>query len=88
MNEDTINDLKQFISATVSQQTSDLRQDIQYLDKKIDSSIKQLDVKLSTKIDDLSDSVAEALTASNDAIDRTIKDHEHRISRLETAAQA
>jgi len=54
MNSDTIDDLKQFISATVVQETSSVRRDIKRLDAKID----HIDMKLSTKIDDLAHSVA------------------------------
>ncbi len=75
MNEDTINDLKQFITTTVSQQTSDIRDDIEKLDN-----------KLSGKIDDLSASVAEAMDNTNEAVDTQLKDHEARIGRLEQKA--
>ena len=50
MNDDTIQDLKQFIATIVSQEVSDIRTDI-----------AKLDEKLSTKIDDLSASVDEAI---------------------------
>jgi uncharacterized coiled-coil protein SlyX len=72
MNDDTIQDLKQFIAATVSQQTSDIR-----------TEIKQLDEKLSNKIDDLSNSVGEALDKSNEAAELQLNDHEQRIIKLE-----
>lgn len=72
MNDDTINDLKQFIAATVSQQVSDVRADIQ-----------RLDDKLTGKIDDMSASVAEALEATNESYAKQFDDHEQRISRLE-----
>lgn len=49
MNDEAIQDLKQFIAVTVSQQTNDIREDINKLDK-----------KLSDKIDNLSESVAQA----------------------------
>ena len=75
MNEDTINDLKQFITTTVSQQTSDIRDDIEKLDN-----------KLSGKIYDLSASVAEAMDNTNEAVDTQLKDHEARIGRLEQKA--
>ncbi len=76
MNEDALNDLKQFITATVSQQldsqTEELRQEI-----------KRLDDKLSLKIDTLSESVAQAINDSNDAVDTQLQDHEARITKLE-----
>lgn len=82
MNDDTIQDLKQFITATVSQQVSDVRSDI----SDIRSDIAKLDIKLTTKIDDLSQSVAEALENSNQATDAQLKVHEQRIARLEQKA--
>ena len=72
MNDEIINDFKQFVTATVSQQTSDIHDDIE-----------KLDTKLSNKIDDLSTSVAEALNSTNDATDTQLKDHERRIGLLE-----
>jgi predicted transport protein len=75
MNEDVIADLKQFIAATVSQNTADIRSDMQ-----------RLDDKLSHKIDDLSDSVAEAISSSNDTVQNAIDNHELRITTLEQQA--
>ena len=54
MDEKVISDLKLFITATMSQQTSDIRKDIS---------------KLGKKIDELSTSVAEALDTSNDSVE-------------------
>lgn len=79
MNEEVVEDLKQFISSTVSQQTAEIHSDIERLDKKIDG----LDLKLSKKIDDLSDSVAEAIQISNDSTDEQLENHEQRIIKLE-----
>lgn len=72
MNEDTITDLKQFITATVSQQTSDL-------DEKID----KLDYKLSQKIDDLSAAAGEVINSTHEVVDTQLQGHEKRIKRLE-----
>ena len=69
MNDDVIQDLKQFISTTVSQQTVSIRDDIR-------DDIKALDEKLSTKIDNLSTSVAEAIEATNEANDTQLQNHE------------
>jgi len=79
MNDDTIQDLKQFIAATVVQQTTDLQNDI----SGIRSDIKILDSKLSSKIDDLSHSVASALDTTDEVADIQLKNHEKRIVRLE-----
>lgn len=72
MNDDVINDLKQFIAATVSQQ---LTQQTEY----IRSDMKRLE----NKIDDISTSVGEALDTANEVVDEQIKDHEARIIKLE-----
>lgn len=74
MNDDVIQDLKQFIAATISQQTSDLA---------TKEDINQLDEKLSNKIDNLSSSVAEAIEQTNEVQDSQIKDQEDRIVKLE-----
>jgi hypothetical protein len=79
MRDDTIQDLKQFISATVSQQASVLRADIR-------ADIENLDKKLSGKIDDLSASVAEAIDATNESTSAQLSNHEERIVTLEHKA--
>ncbi|MDQ2973229.1 MAG: hypothetical protein M3Q79_01980 [bacterium] len=77
MNDDAIQDLKQFISATISQQTVNLA---------TKDDIASLDKKLSSKIEDLSNSVAEALESTNEATDSQLKSHDTRITRLEQKA--
>ena len=81
MNSDVIDDLKQFIASTVSQQ---LTLHLGELKVELKEDIKSLDKKLSNKIDDLSASVAEALDAQDDATESKFKNHEKRIKRLET----
>jgi cell division septum initiation protein DivIVA len=56
MNEDVIDDLKQFIAATISQQISGLRQDFERLEHKVDA--------VDQKVDNLASAVAEALDRS------------------------
>lgn len=75
MDSDTINDLKQFIAATVSQQTADIKQDIKRLDTKIDA----LDKKLSKKIDERTE---EILTAVGDSTETRFEVTEHEISKI------
>ncbi len=83
MNDDIVNDLKQFITATVSQQlanqTEDILEDVKKLEIKIDNG----NSKLNHKVDDISISIGEALDTANDVVDKQIKDHENRISILE-----
>lgn len=79
MDEDIIQDFKQFIAATVTQQTSDIRGDI----SDVRQDIKKLDTKLSAKIDDLSQSVGQAMIDTDEATDAQLKNHERRITKLE-----
>jgi polyhydroxyalkanoate synthesis regulator phasin len=96
MNDDVIADLKQFISATISQQSSGLRDDIigtlrediagtmrDDIIGTLREDIQKLDDKLSAKIDDLSSSVAEALDNHGEATQSQLDEHEQRITRLE-----
>lgn len=66
MNDEIIQDLKQFISVTVSQQISGLED------------------RLTNKIDDLSQSVADAMDRTNSVVDDQLKDHDRRITKLES----
>jgi len=68
MNDDVITDLKQFIGATISQQTSDLREDLQ---------------KLDTKLDEISSAVGESIDTANEVTEVQLKGHEARITKLE-----
>jgi DNA anti-recombination protein RmuC len=92
MNDDIIQDLKQFIAATISQQTADIVARLDGVDQRldrVDARLEKVDQRLDrveTKIDDLSGSVAEALENSNQATDEQLKDHEQRITRLEQKA--
>ncbi len=92
MNEEIITDLKQFISASISQQTAEIRGDISELRGdvgEIRGDISELrgDIKrLDNKIDDLSASVAEAIEVGHEATDRQLKNHDSRICRLEQKA--
>lgn len=88
MNDDVISDLKQFISAAVSQQTTEVRHDIERLDIKIDKVEKNLEVKINKvekKIDDLAEFVSESFDAINEDTDKILSNHEMRIKKLETA---
>ena len=80
MNDDQFDDLKQFISATVSQATASMatKDDLNKLDIKID--------RLELKVDELSAHVAEALDNQSSATDDQLRDHEVRIVKLESQA--
>jgi hypothetical protein len=72
MDSDSLEDLKQFTDKIIAANVHDVRWDI-----------KNLDSKLSTKIDDLSSSIASAMDATDEATDTQLKDHEQRITVLE-----
>jgi hypothetical protein len=80
MDDDQINDLKQFIASLISHQTSTIREEVV---TDVRKEIKALDVKLTTRIDDLSLAVGEALDASNEILGKQLDDHEKRITHLE-----
>jgi hypothetical protein len=74
MNEDVIADLKQFIGTTISQQTSDLREDLKKLDSKVDS--------LEQKMTDGFAGVGEAI----EEIHSTTTSQDQRLTKLEEQA--
>lgn len=79
MDEDTLIDLKQFITATISQQLASQNQEL-------DVKFNNLENKLSKKIDSLSDQVAQSLDQSNDTTDEQLRNHDTRITLLEQKA--
>ncbi len=68
MTDEIIQDLKQFIT-----------QQLGGVSLRIDT----LETSMNRQFKELSDSIADALDSSNDAIDIQIKDHETRITKLE-----
>lgn len=86
MNDDVITDLKQFITATVSQatvqQTSDLRNDINRIDTKVDKIEVKLG-KVEKKLDSLTEFVTETFDTTNDETDKQLAHHEQRLIKLE-----
>ena len=87
MNDDTIQYLKQFIEGTVYQHTASIRDDIKSdIITTFDNKIDGLERRLTKKIDDLSDAVADALENSNAEVDKQLRNHEVRITKLEGSA--
>lgn len=85
MNEADITDLKQFITATVSQQLASV---VQELTAQTQTMSRQLNQKIDERIDEVLDVIGDALEAANDASHEQLKDHEHRIARLESRKTA
>lgn len=75
MDEDTLQDLKQFITATVTQQIS---QQTNELSEKI--------LSVENKIDALTAFVTEAIDTSNETNGKQLQEHEKRITKLEQTA--
>lgn len=80
MDNDTIQDLKQFIAAMFSQERTSLRADIR-ADTREDLHV--LDTNLSSKIDDMSAAIAAVFELNNEDVDGRLQNHEKRITRLE-----
>jgi hypothetical protein len=87
-NEELFQDLKQFITATVSQQAAHLatKDDIDGVVQRIDlievkmatkEDLKATEDRLSTKIDRVQDAIAETLTKAVEAVDTTKKVEGH-----------
>lgn len=72
MNNNQLNDLKQFIDSRISQSEA-------HLEGKIDN----LKAEMSQRFTEIQSAIAETMTASNDNADDQLKDHEQRIVRLE-----
>jgi len=90
MNIDVLQDLKQFISATILQQavelrgdiTSDLREDI----NSQHNDMRKMNKGLNDKIDDFSQSIADTMDTNNESSEADVKDHEKRVAILEHKA--
>jgi chromosome segregation ATPase len=94
-NEELIHDLKQFIEATVSQQTATIEQRMDKFDQRMDGferrmdgfeqELKAVEGRLSTRLDTVQDAIADTLTRVTEALDthEQVQDLERRVTRLE-----
>lgn len=78
MNDDVIDDLKHFITVTVSQQISGLEQKVDGLERRINARFDENDEKLNEILDVLGQNQIQA--------DERLDDHEQRIVKLERKA--
>ena len=79
MDSDTLNDLKQFIEATVSQHTAMLRKDTEEIVKNAINELRE-------ELDENQNEVLNAIGGSLQSQDEQLGEHERRITRLEHAA--
>jgi hypothetical protein len=87
-NEELFQDLKQFITATVSQQTSQLEQRLDTVEQRIGGVEAKMATKedidrLDKKLDQIQDAIADTLTQATETLDATVQDHERRLHTLE-----
>ncbi|MEC3979629.1 hypothetical protein QMK34_30680 [Amycolatopsis sp. H20-H5] len=85
-NEELFTDLKQFITATVSQQTAGLatKDDIANMTTKDDIDGLRAEIKvLDEKVDIIQAAIADTFTYTAGTTDTTLQDHEHRLRKLE-----
>jgi hypothetical protein len=89
-NEELFQDLKQFITVTVSQQAAELGQRVDGIDHRLDKMEANMatkdDIKsLDKKLDQVQDAIAETLNRVVETLDTTeqVRDLERRVTRLE-----
>ncbi len=81
MNGHIIQDLKQFIAAAVSQETSIITEDISRLDTKID----KLDKKLDDKTNVILGAVGDTTSPRFEAVEAEVVELDTRVTKLESA---
>ncbi len=86
MDDTTLADLKQFITATVSQQMAGLasKDDIAGLATKGDiTRIEDRLARVETKIDEIQNDINETVVGYVTSVDDQVQDHEKRLTKLE-----
>ncbi len=79
MDDEQVQDLKQFISTELSNQTQQIKTELQ-------AEIRGVETRLESKIDTLSDFVAETFTSVNEQNDERFANLEGRVGVLENRA--
>lgn len=83
---DDLQDLKQFISAELYQRTESMREeivaDIDERFERVEARFEQIDARFE-EMDEKLDEVLDAVGGSLNEVEKTIKNHEVRIGRLE-----
>ncbi|QQS64950.1 hypothetical protein IPO96_00095 [Candidatus Saccharibacteria bacterium] len=92
-NEEMIEDLKQFIAATVSQSTSDIREEVFGLDQKVtslDQKVTSLDQKVTsldqkvTRLEATTEEIDTKLDTFMNAVGENQEETDKRLTHLET----
>lgn len=81
MDVDTIQDLKQFISATVHQEISGLEE---RLENKIDTKFDILDKKIDNRSDEILSAIGETTSDRFDTVEEDVKNLDTRVTKLES----
>jgi hypothetical protein len=85
MDEDQLNDLKQFITATVSQATAGMatKGDLMATKDNLGNGLTILRTDMNQRFDEIQSSISDIIATNNDAIDEQLTDHEQRLAKLE-----
>jgi polyhydroxyalkanoate synthesis regulator phasin len=81
MDENTIQDLKQFIYATVHQEISGLEE---RLENKIDTKLDILDKKIDDRSDEILSAIGDTTSDRFEAIEEDVKNLDTRVTKLES----
>lgn len=81
MNDDTIQDLKQFIAATVHQEIAGLEE---RFDAKIDTKFDILDKKLDDRSDEILSAIGDTTSDRFDSVEEDVKNLDTRVTKLES----
>jgi hypothetical protein len=87
-NEELFDDLKQFITATVSQSEARLTGRIDDVEQRMATKedLKGVEQRLGQRIDDVQAAVGDAMSHVNEEVDGRLNDHDQRLRRLEHRA--
>ncbi len=88
MNDDQIEDLKQYFAVTISQATTEMatKSDLAVLQSDFSTlkgAFSVLQTHVDSRFDEILDSIAESLSVTNDSVDEQMSAHDLRITKLE-----
>jgi DNA anti-recombination protein RmuC len=82
-NEELLQDLKQFIMATVSQSVSQAEERTNAHIDRVKTDLEERISDLDTKVDLIHDAIADTFTRTTESTDTILQNHEQRLHRLE-----